>query len=151
MTCLFFLFDSDQSDPTSGDGTSSKDRRQSSNASTADRRKRPEPNVEGRSDSYDRKRLDLDESNFEPNYEAHSKDESAPKNKASDHNVVQTKSKTKTENRKRSRSYSSSSSSSDSDSDSSSNSEEERKRKRKRKHKKQKKAKKSKKKKKTKK
>lgn len=129
-----------------------KDRRPMSNVSGSDRRKRPDSNAT--ESQIDRKRQDIDESNFEPNYEAHPSDDTTQKLKSttSEHSAAAQRSKTKTDgNRKRSRSYSSSSSSSDSDSDSSSNSEEERKRKRKRKHKKQKKSKKSKKKKKTKK
>lgn len=102
--------------------------------------------------SSERKRQELDESNFEPNYDIQpTSDESMVKStKTSDH-AISARSKLKTDTRKRSRSYSSSSSSSDSNSSDSSSESEERKRKRKRKHKKQKKTKKSKKKKKTKK
>lgn len=89
------------------------------------------------SQSVHRKRQDIDESNFEPNYDAHDESMTATtttmtttisstttttatptvhksKSKFGDQ-VAQSKSKTKSESRKRSRSYSSSSSSSDSD------------------------------------
>lgn len=144
--CYFFNYTGN----IPSDTASSKEKRPLSSSYT-DRRKRSRSNTNSQhSDAaFERKRRDIDESNFEPNYDAHQSDESVAKKKTSENDVNLSKSKTKSETQKRSRSYSSSSSDSSS-SDSSSDSEE-RKRKRKRKHKKQKKSKKSKKKKKTKK
>ncbi|XP_031620939.1 E3 ubiquitin-protein ligase RBBP6 isoform X2 [Contarinia nasturtii] len=144
-----------QRDGSAADNSSTKEKKTSSSiGSTADRRKRFESNADSQNvgSMLEGNHHDIDESNFEPNYEAHPSDESPLKSKSSDRCTNRSKSKTKSENRKRSRSYSSSSSSSsDSNSSDSSSDSEERKKKRKRKHKKQKKSKKSKKKKKTKK